>query len=666
MSTLKQPVQTDQTTDVAKFMDSATYQQKLSDTPTTYELLKTGHDIDPTAPALSYFLQATDDNYQTHESLSYAQFLAQVHQVGNFIDSLNLENDAVIAMLLPNLPEAFISIFGVQTRHIIMPINPLLEPEVISDLLSTAQARALITLAPFPKVEIWQKAQYIAKHVPTLAHIITINLADHVLGKKSLPAKLLQYKQSLAENGWQSLLFGYEAGLPTHIQHHHWTIALATQPKDKLTFANNPQKHRHAESFSSFFCTGGTTGRPKIAMRQHKNEVSNVLQVRAVLGDDVVGHGKTVMCGLPLFHVNALMVTGALPLSVGGHILLATPQGYRGEGMIDNFWRIIEYYRVNFFSGVPTLYSALLNVASEGCDVSSLEYCLCGAAPMPVEVFKQFEAQTGITILEAYGMTEGNCGSSTNPKDGQRKIGSIGRPFPYQPMTVAIIDDSGNFERHANVDEVGVVAIRGDNVFVGYYIDSQNADIWFTDDAGNRWLNTGDLGYQDSDGFFFLTGRKKELIIRGGHNIDPKLIEGPVYQFEGVALCAAIGKPDVYAGELPILYVQPKPDTTIDIEALQTYCQTNIGERAAIPKEIHIIDEMPLTPVGKVFKPALKRLANVATVEQMLSEHNIKATISTPEHAKYGFITKVVVDNREQLEQAQHLIGQLTIASEVS
>lgn len=166
-----------------------------------------------------------------------------------------------------------------------------------------------------------------------------------------------------------------------------------------------------------------------------------------------------------------------------------------------------------------------------------------------------------------------------------------------------------------------------------------------------------------------MTGRKKELIIRGGHNIDPKLIEEPVYQHDAVALCAAIGKPDVYAGELPILYVQPKPNLTAAkdelVKQLQDYCQTHIAERAAIPKEIHIVDEMPLTPIGKVFKPALKRLANIASVEALLAQKNITAKVTTPEHRKYGFITKVVVSDANRLDEAQHIVGQLSIASEV-
>lgn len=658
-----QQVKTDQTAQVAKYMSSSEYEAQLQAMPTTYELFKKGHDLNPEAPALTYFLQG--GAYQESETWSYRELLQKIHQVGNFIDSLGLEEDAVIGMLLPNLPECYAVILGVQTRHVIMPINPLLEDEVIGELLTTAKARVLITLAPFPKVDIWQKAQHIAELVPTLAHVVTMNLADHVLGKNALPAKLLQAKQGVEENGWQALFLGAGASLPSHIEHHDFASSISKQPDDKLVFADDERKRRGRDDLSSFFCTGGTTGRPKIAMRCHKNEVSNVLQARANLGDDMVGSGKNVLCGLPLFHVNALMVTGTFPFSVGGHVILATPQGYRGEGVVANLWKIIEHYQVNFFSGVPTLYSSLLNVPLAGSDVSSLDYCLCGAAPMPLEVFKQFEAQTGITILEAYGMTEGNCGSAINPRDGERKIGSIGQPFAFQPMTIAILDAEGAFERHANVEEVGVVAIRGDNVFNGYFIDSQNADIWIDDDEGHRWFNTGDLGYQDADGYVFLTGRKKELIIRGGHNIDPKLIEEPVYQFEGVEVCAAIGKPDVYAGELPILYVQPKPEQSIDTTELAAYCQAQIGERAAIPKEIHVIEAIPLTSVGKVFKPGLKRLANTAAVSEVLEAEGIEADITTPEHPKFGFITRVELKDKSQLARAQHVVGEFAIAHEV-
>jgi fatty-acyl-CoA synthase len=266
----------------------------------------------------------------------------------------------------------------------------------------------------------------------------------------------------------------------------------------------------------------------------------------------------------------------------------------------------VQHYRVNFFSGVPTLYAGLLQVPLGKADVSSLEFGLCGAAPMPLEVFRRFEQTTGIRILEGYGLTEGTCVSSVNPPEGERRIGSIGLRIPHQDMKVLILDDSGRYQREAEVDEPGAIAIAGPNVFAGYLDPAQNAQLWIDCGDERRWLNTGDLGRQDADGYFWLTGRKKELIIRGGHNIDPASIEEPLHRHPQVALAAAVGRPDAHAGELPVAYVQLKPGASVDEQALLAYTEREIGERAARPKAIHIIDPMPLTPVGKIYKPALK------------------------------------------------------------
>ena len=193
---------------------------------------------------------------------------------------------------------------------------------------------------------------------------------------------------------------------------------------------------------------------------------------------------------------------------------MGTPQGYRGEGVIPSFWEIVEHYRIVAFSGVPTVYSALLQVPVGGRDISSVGYGFCGAAPMPVELFRTFEKTIGIRILEAYGLTEGACVSSVNPPEGERRIGSIGLRLPYQKMAVVRLDDSGGFTGFAGTEEVGVLAIRGPNVFAGYINAEHNKGLWLEID-GERWLNTGDLARQDADGYFWLTGRKKELIIRG-------------------------------------------------------------------------------------------------------------------------------------------------------
>jgi fatty-acyl-CoA synthase len=220
-------------------------------------------------------------------------------------------------------------------------------------------------------------------------------------------------------------------------------------------------------------------------------------------------------------------------------------------------------------------------------------------------VFRDIEQRKGLRILEGYGLTEGACVSSVNPADGERRVGSIGLRLPYQEMKPVVLED-GRYVRDCAVDEVGVIVIRGPNVFPGYTLAEQNQGLWIeTGDGGGRWLNTGDLGRRDQEGYFWLTGRKKEIIIRGGHNIDPHVIEHALHQHAAVLLAAAIGRPDARLGEAPVAYVQLKPGATSSEEELLTFAEAHIGERAAVPKRIHIVANIPTTAVGKIFKPAL-------------------------------------------------------------
>jgi fatty-acyl-CoA synthase len=174
--------------------------------------------------------------------------------------------------------------------------------------------------------------------------------------------------------------------------------------------------------------------------------------------------------------------------------------------------------------------------------------------------------------------------------------------MPYQDMRIFIVDEIGKFVREAETDEIGSVCIKGPNVFNGYLDEAQNRDIWPKD----GWLNTGDLGRQDAHGYFWLTGRTKELIIRGGHNIDPAAIEDPLYRLPGIQVAAAIGRPDPHAGEVPVAYVQLQEGAELSEAQILDYLKAEIGERAAIPKAVYVVDQIPLTPVGKIFKPSLR------------------------------------------------------------
>jgi fatty-acyl-CoA synthase len=371
--------------------------------------------------------------------------------------------------------------------------------------------------------------------------------------------------------------------------------------------------------------------------------------------------GDTFMCGLPMFHVNATTATGSFPLAIGGHILLLTPQGYRDPGVVKNFSHIVEHYRGVFFSAVPTVLSMLLANLDTSADISSLKFLLCGAAPLSVQLFKDFEQSTGMKIVEGFGQTEGTCGSIVNPSGGQRKIGSVGLRLPYQQAKVFILDEDGGFQREAQTNEIGTLCIKGPNIFPGYLDPQQNEKIW----PQPGWLNTGDLARQDEDGYFWLTGRSKDLIIRGGHNIDPGLIEGPAQAMTEIELAAAVGQPDAYAGEVPVIFVQLQKGAQISATDILNSLADKIGERAAVPKEVFIIEQMPLTAVGKIFKPKLRWLAIEHVYCQALAEVAKLADsfqVSVGENPVYGSLATITVklpDGVDKTEISQQIADKL-------
>lgn len=238
---------------------------------------------------------------------------------------------------------------------------------------------------------------------------------------------------------------------------------------------------------------------------------------------------------------------------------------------------------------------------------------------MPVQLFHSFESKFGVRISEGYGLTEATvcstaCPSQANPP----RIGSIGIRLPYTQVKTAVIDAAGRLVRDCVVDEIGTVLVSGPTATPGYTDASKNEALFVVDEAGVSWINTGDLARQDAEGFFWLTGRSKELIIRGGHNIDPKSIEEVLAAHPAVNLAAAVGRPDAYAGEVPVAYVDTVAETSED--ELIEWCRERIGERAAVPKAITIVDKLPVTGVGKIHKPTLNLLEIKGVVQRELAQ----------------------------------------------
>ncbi len=605
----------------------------------TFELIRRGGGDDLDRPALTFFLDP--NRYDKAVTFSYRQLLAKITQTANLLHDVGIRPGDVVSMLMPNMPETFFSILGGEMGGIINPINPMLDVPTIADIMNAAEAKALIALGPFPATDLWDKAETVRAHVPTLKTIICVDLMTY-LGRHGTP--------DIPDDGSGQRILDFHT-------------ALAQQPDDRLLSGRDVKP----EDVCAYFHTGGTTGTPKLAVHTHAMEVADAWMSAECIGTE---GSQVYLCGLPLFHVNAVVVTGLIPWGRGSTVVLATPQGYRNMNLLMSFWKVIEHYKVNFFSAVPTVYAGLLQVPIGEHDVSSLHYAICGAAPMPVEVFTEFQRRTGMRILEGYGLTEGTCVSSVNPMNGEKRVGSIGFRLPYQEMKAVVLDAQNTYERDCGPDEIGTVIIRGPNLFPGYTDESYNRNIWVdTGDGKGPWFNTGDLARADPEGYFWLTGRRKELIIRGGHNIDPKSIEDPLHRHPAVALAAAVGRPDARLGEVPVAYVELRPSVLVSEDELLAFAQEHIGERAAIPKAIRVVDHIPVTAVGKIFKPQLTwREVELVYRDELAQQPGVHTvTVKVGADKVYGMLADIHVTAQpgvelEALEAAlREALGMYTI-----
>ena len=592
----------------------------------TYDMIKQGADINPDAIAMSFIMSG--DAYREPMQVTYREFVRQINRAANLFHDLGVGPTDVISYLLPNIPHTHYVLWGGEAAGVVNPINPMLEAATIRDICLAADTKVMVALGEFPGSEIWEKVMSIKDDLPHLEAIV------RVMGPSDPKENIV---------GFDEVLPNYNsAGLDSG-------------------------RDIKPEEICSMYHTGGTTGTPKLAPHTHFNEAAMAFMLTQAA--DLYA-GETTMCGLPLFHVNGTTVTGSSPFSTGAHVLILGPMGYRDPSILKNFYKIVEHYKSITFSSVPTVLSMLLDIPKGNANISSLRYAICGAAPLSVELFKRFEDHSGMKIIEGYGLTEGTCASCVNPLHGERKIGSIGLRLPYQQMAIFIVDEDGKFVRQAKADEIGSVCMSGPNVFSGYSDEAHNKGLF----PKPGWVNTGDLGRQDGDGYFWLTGRTKELIIRGGHNIDPAVIEEPLYKIPGVQVAAAVGRPDPHAGEVPVAYVQLQEGTSMAGSEILAQVEKTIGERAAVPKEVVVLDELPLTPVGKIFKPALRWDATRRVYEDILKDLGSLAAsveVKVVEDKVHGAVAKINIVPGENASQPEienrvgDLLSRYTVKYEV-
>ena len=563
-------------------------------------------------PAISFQLQSGPKD--AAQTLSWEDLHGRVTQAANLFHSLGIGPKDVVAFVLPNCLETAITLLAGAVAGIVNPINPLLEPEQISAILRETGAKVVVTLKAFPKTELAQRVGEAVKHAPSVKTVLEVDLNRYLSPPKSWIVPLVRPKNPVQ-----------------HVANvKSFTAEARKHPKDRLQFKDVTQ-----DRVAAYFHTGGTTGMPKVA--QHR--VSGMIYNGWLGATALFKPSDVVLCPLPLFHVLAAYPVLMSMVMSGAHVVLPTPAGYRGEGVFDNFWSLIERWKISYMITVPTALAALMQ-RPVNADISSLRGAISGSSPLPQELFSRFEKATGVQIIEGYGLTECTCLVSINPPDGVKKIGSVGLPVPYAMVRALHMDAKGTLTRECGVDEVGEICVASPGVFDGstYTEGDKNKGLY----VELRFLRTGDLGRIDADGYLFLTGRAKDLIIRGGHNIDPAEIEEALMGHEAVSFVGAIGQPDAFAGELPCAYVELVAGSAVTEAELMAYAKQHIHERAAVPKYIEVLAELPKTAVGKVFKPDLRKRAITRVYDAALTEAGLAVqVVEVAEDKKRGLVAKL-------------------------
>jgi fatty-acyl-CoA synthase len=564
----------------------------------TYDAIKLGAAINPDAPAIQFLPNA--DPADTPVVISYRDFIAGVTQAANMFHALGVGGNEVVSFLLPLLPEAFITLFGAEAAGIANPVNPLLEPHQIAEILEAANTTVLVALGPLPGTDIWNKVEQVR-------------------------AKLKHLKAIVQVHG---------PGDPAN-QIYSFSDLIKAQPSDRLV----GNRQISGDETAAYFHTGGTTGTPKLVRHSHANQVYQAWACNLLLKSKP---GTNLLFGMPLFHVGGSLTQALSNFAAGNCLVVLSPSGWRNPAAIRNIWGLVERYRPEMLSGVPTVLAATLSIPPGNADLSSLRCAAAGGSAIPVAIGKAVEQKFRIPVVEVYGMTETSSVHTIAYMDRPIRLGSVGRPVPYSRVRIVKLDADHRAERDCKPDEIGVVIMAGPGVFSGYLNAAHNAGAF----VDGNWVNSGDLGRLDRDGYLWITGRAKDLVIRGGHNIDPGPIEDIMFQHPAVGLAAVVGRPDAYAGELPVGYVQLKPGATVEPGELEAWVAERTPERAAVPVQIIPIDPMPLTGVGKVFKPQLRWDAARRVFTSVLSpllERDINCTVEVGPHGSHGSIATVTL-----------------------
>ena len=481
---------------------------------------------------------------------SYSQFQAAVNRAGELLATRGVRKGDVVSLLMPNSAEYIIAYFACWSIGAVAgPVNSLLKEHEIEFVMNNSEAKAILVHSDFQPI-----VEKIKNQLPHLRSII--NFDDQT-----------QPRFPKTEGQGGSLL------------------------RDAFPDLRAPDTISRDDDAIIIY-TSGTTGKPKGCLLTQGNIIANARQISDWLRFSQHDRLLTIM---PLFHMNAVSVTTMSALYAGGATVVSP------RFSASKFWNLISDYQITSFGSVATMLSMLLNTypdgVPQGLRTDQLRFAMCGSAPVPAEVMRKFEQTFNCPVIEGYGLSESTCRSTFNPADERRRPGSCGLPIGNE---MKVVDDR---DEEVKDGQLGEIVLRGDNILKGYFKNPEATEHAFR----SGWFHTGDVGYRDQEGFFYIVDRKTDMIIRGGENIYPREIDEVLYQHTAVAVAATIGIPDPLYGEEVAAFIVLKDGMKATPEDLIAHCQNQLADYKC-PKTIRIVADIPKGPTGKLLKRELARI----------------------------------------------------------
>lgn len=501
--------------------------------------------------------------------LTYKELYESAMKFANYLRTLGVEKGDRVAIMLPNCPQAVIAYYGTMyAGGIVVQTNPLYTERELQYQMEDSGAKVILVMDI-----LYPRAMKILNETK-IENVIVTGIKDYLPFPKNLVYPFIQKKQ-----------YGFSVKVEHSGTNHLFTEVMKIAKSDKIQLDFNFE-----EDLALLQYTGGTTGFPKGVMLTHKNLIANTMMCDAWMYKCKKGE-EAILGILPFFHVYGMTTVLILSVMQQGRMILLPK--FDAEQAL----KTIDKQKPTLFPGAPTMYIGLLNHPDLAkYDLSSIKACLSGSAPLPLEVQEKFEELTGGRLVEGYGLTETSPVTHANPIWGNRINGSIGLPWPN---TDSVILRSGETEV-LPAGEIGEIAVKGPQVMKGYWNRPEETAMTFTD----GWFLTGDLGYMDDKGYFYVVDRKKDMIIAGGFNIYPREVEEVLYEHQAIQECVVAGIPDPYRGETVKAYIVLKDGVSVSEKELNEFCRKNLAA-FKVPRNYEFRDELPKTAVGKILRRTL-------------------------------------------------------------